>query len=75
MNDSIESSDESGDVEVFEPSMSEETDIKIEELTDGENVDENQPKDNVEQNSEENEAELVPEETSNDLENNESVSE
>ena len=75
MNDSIESSDESGEVEVFEPSMSEETDIKIEELTDGENVDENQPKDNVEQNSEENEAELVPEETSNDLENNESVSE
>lgn len=75
MNASIESSDESGDVEVFEPSMSEETDIKIEELTDGENVDENQPKDNVEQNSEENEAELVPEETSNDLENNESVSE
>ncbi len=75
MNASIESSDESGDVEVFEPSMSEETDIKIEELTDGENVDENQPKDNVEQNSEENEAELVPEETSNDFENNESVSE
>ena len=75
MNASIESSDESGDVEVFEPSMSEETDIKIEELTDGENVDENQPKDNVEQNSEENEAEVVPEETSNDLENNESVSE
>ena len=75
MNASIESSDESGDVEVFEPSTSEETDIKIEELTDGENVDENQPKDNVEQNSEENEAELVPEETSNDLENNESVSE
>ena len=75
MNASIESSDESGEVEVFEPSMSEETDIKIEELTDGENVDENQPKDNVEQNSEENEAELVPEETSNDLENNESVSE
>ena len=75
MNDSIESSDESGEVEVFEPSTSEETDIKIEELTDGENVDENQPKDNVEQNSEENEAELVPEETSNDLENNESVSE
>ncbi len=75
MNASIESSDESGDVEVFEPSTSEETDIKIEELTDGENVDENQPKDNVEQNSEENEAELVPEETSNDFENNESVSE
>ena len=75
MNASIESSDESGEVEVFEPSMSEETDIKIEELTDGENVDENQPKDNLEQNSEENEAELVPEETSNDLENNESVSE
>ncbi|MGN9120671.1 DUF1002 domain-containing protein [Turicibacter bilis] len=75
MNASIESSDESGDVEVFEPSTSEETDIKIEELTDGENVDENQPKDNVEQNYEENEAELVPEETSNDLENNESVSE
>lgn len=75
MNASIESSDESGDVEVFEPSTSEETDIKIEELTDGENVDENQPKDNVEQNSEENEAEVVPEETSNDLENNESVSE
>ena len=75
MNASIESSDESGDVEVFEPSTSEETDIKIEELTDGENVDENEPKDNVEQNSEENEAELVPEETSNDLENNESVSE
>ena len=75
MNASIESSDESGEVEVFEPSTSEETDIKIEELTDGENVDENQPKDNVEQNSEENEAELVPEETSNDLENNESVSE
>ena len=44
MNASIESSDESGDVEVFEPSTSEETDIKIEELTDGENVDENQPK-------------------------------
>ena len=75
MNASIESSDESRDLEVFEPSTSEETDIKIEELTDGENVDENQPKDNVEQNSEENEAELVPEETSNDLENNESVSE
>ena len=75
MNASIESSDESGEVEVFEPSTSEETDIKIEELTDGENVDENQPKDNDEQNSEENEEELVPEETSNDLENNESVSE
>lgn len=75
MNASIESSDESGDVEVFEPSTSEETDIKTEDLTDSENVDENQPKDNVEQNSEENEAELVPEETSNDLENNESVSE
>ena len=75
MNASIESSDESGEVEVFEPSMSEETDIKIEELTAGENVDENQPKDNDEQNSEENEEELVPEETSNDLENNESVSE
>ena len=75
MNASIENSDESGEVEVFEPSTSEETDIKIEELTDGENVDENQPKDNDEQNSEENEAEVVPEETSNDLENNESVSE
>ena len=75
MNASIESSDESGEVEVFEPSTSEETDIKTEDLTDSENVDENQPKDNVEQNSEENEAELVPEETSNDLENNESVSE
>ena len=75
MNASIESSDESGDVELFEPSTSEETDIKTEDLTDSENVDENQPKDNVEQNSEENEAELVPEETSNDLENNESVSE
>ena len=75
MNASIESSDESGEVEVFEPSTSEETDIKIEELTAGENVDENQPKDNDEQNSEENEEELVPEETSNDLENNESVSE
>lgn len=75
MNASIESSDESGNVEVFEPSTSEETDIKTEDLTDSENVDENQPKDNVEQNSEENEAELVPEETSNDFENNESVSE
>lgn len=75
MNASIESSDESGNVELFEPSTSEETDIKTEDLTDSENVDENQPKDNVEQNSEENEAELVPEETSNDLENNESVSE
>ena len=75
MNASIENSDESGEVEVFEPSTSEETDIKIEELTAGENVDENQPKDNDEQNSEENEAEVVPEETSNDLENNESVSE
>ena len=75
MNASIESSDESGDVEVFEPSMSEETDINTEDLTAGENVDENEPKDNVEQNSEENEAEVVPEETSNDLENNESVSE
>ena len=75
MNASIESSDESGEVEVFEPSTSEETDIKIEGLTAGENVDENQPKDNDEQNSEENEAEVVPEETSNDLENNESVSE
>ena len=75
MNASIESSDESGDVELFEPSTSEETDIKTEDLTASENVDENQPKDNVEQNSEENEAEVVPEETSNDLENNESVSE
>lgn len=75
MNASIESSDESGEVEVFEPSTSKETDIKIEDLTAGENVDENQPKDNDEQNSEENEAEVVPEETSNDLENNESVSE
>ena len=75
MNASIESSDESGEVEVFEPSTSKETDINTEDLTAGENVDENQPKDNVEQNSEENEAELVPEETSNDLENNESVSE
>ena len=75
MNASIESSDESGNVELFEPSTSEETDIKTEDLTDSENVDENQPKDNVEQNSEENEAELVPEETSNDFENNESVSE
>ena len=75
MNASIENSDESGEVEVFEPSTSKETDIKIEDLTAGENVDENQPKDNDEQNSEENEAELVPEETSNDLENNESVSE
>lgn len=75
MNASIESSDESGNVELFEPTTSEETDIKTEDLTDSENVDENQPKDNVEQNSEENEAELVPEETSNDFENNESVSE
>ncbi|WP_343288328.1 DUF1002 domain-containing protein [Turicibacter bilis] len=75
MNASIESSDESGEVEVFEPSTSEETDINTEDLTAGENVDENEPKDNVEQNSEENEAEVVPEETSNDLENNESVSE
>ena len=75
MNASIENSDESGEVEVFEPTTSEETDINTEDLTAGENVDENQPKDNVEQNSEENEAELVPEETSNDLENNESVSE
>ena len=75
MNASIENSDESGEVEVFEPSTSKETDINTEDLTAGENVDENQPKDNVEQNSEENEAELVPEETSNDLENNESVSE
>lgn len=75
MNASIENSDESGEVEVFEPSTSEETDINTEDLTAGENVDENEPKDNVEQNSEENEAEVVPEETSNDLENNESVSE
>ena len=75
MNASIESSDESGEVEVFEPSTSKETDINTEDLTAGENVDENQPKDNDEQNSEENEAEVVPEETSNDLENNESVSE
>ena len=75
MNASIENSDESGEVEVFEPTTSEETDINTEDLTAGENVDENEPKDNVEQNSEENEAELVPEETSNDLENNESVSE
>ena len=75
MNASIENSDESGEVEVFEPTTSEETDINTEDLTAGENVDENQPKDNVEQNSEENEAELVPEETSNDFENNESVSE
>ena len=75
MNASIESSDESGEVEVFEPTTSEETDINTEDLTAGENVDENEPKDNVEQNSEENEEELVPEETSNDLENNESVSE
>ena len=75
MNASIENSDESGNVELFEPSTSEETDIKTEDLTDSENVDENQPKDNDEQNSEENEEELVPEETSNDLENNESVSE
>ena len=75
MNASIESSDESGEVEVFEPTTSEETDINTEDLTAGENVDENQPKDNDEQNSEENEEELVPEETSNDLENNESVSE
>ena len=75
MNASIESSDESGEVEVFEPSTSKETDINTEDLTAGENVDENQPKDNDEQNSEENEEELVPEETSNDLENNESVSE
>lgn len=75
MNASIENSDESGEVEVFEPSTSEETDINTEDLTAGENVDENEPKDNVEQNSEENEAELVPEETSNDFENNESVSE
>ena len=75
MNASIENSDESGEVEVFEPSTSKETDINTEDLTAGENVYENQPKDNVEQNSEENEAELVPEETSNDLENNESVSE
>ena len=75
MNASIESSDESGEVEVFEPTTSEETDINTEDLTAGENVDENEPKDNVEQNSEENEAEVVPEETSNDLENNESVSE
>ena len=75
MNASIENSDESGEVEVFEPSTSEETDINTEDLTAGENLDENEPKDNVEQNSEENEAEVVPEETSNDLENNESVSE
>ena len=75
MNASIENSDESGEVEVFEPTTSEETDINTEDLTAGENVDENEPKDNVEQNSEENEEELVPEETSNDLENNESVSE
>ena len=75
MNASIESSDESGEVEVFEPSTSKETDINTEDLTAGENVDENQPKDNDEQNSEENEEELVPEETSNDLEINESVSE
>ena len=75
MNASIENSDESGEVEVFEPTTSEETDINTEDLTAGENVDENEPKDNVEQNSEENEAELVPEETSNDFENNESVSE
>ena len=75
MNASIENSDESGEVEVFEPTTSEETDINTEDLTAGENVDENDPKDNLEQNSEENEAELVPEETSNDLENNESVSE
>ena len=75
MNASIENSDESGEVEVFEPTTSEETDINTEDLTAGENVDENEPKDNVEQNSEENEAEVVPEETSNDLENNESVSE
>ena len=75
MNASIENSDESGEVEVFEPSTSKETDINTEDLTAGENVDENQPKDNDEQNSEENEEELVPEETSNDLENNESVSE
>ena len=74
MNASIENSDESGEVEVFEPTTSEETDINTEDLTAGENVDENEPKDNVEQNSEENEAEVVPEETSNDLENNESVS-
>ena len=75
MNASIENSDESGEVEVFEPTTSEETDINTEDLTAGENVDENEPKDNVEQNSEEYEAEVVPEETSNDLENNESVSE
>ena len=75
MNASIENSDESGEVEVFEPTTSEETDINTEDLTAGENVDENEPKDNVEQNSEENEAEVVPEETSNDLENKESVSE
>ena len=75
MNASIESSDESGEVEVFEPSTSKETDINTEDLTAGENVDENQPKDKDEQNSEENEEELVPEETSNDLEDNESVSE
>ena len=67
MNASIENSDESGEVEVFEPTTSEETDINTEDLTAGENVDENEPKDNVEQNSEENEAEVVPEETSNDL--------
>lgn len=79
MNASIENSDESGDSEVFELSTSEETgdeaDIQTEDLTDDENVDEDQLEDNAEQNSEENETGVAPEETSNDLQNNESVSE
>ena len=68
MNASIESSDESGEVEVFEPSTSEETDIKIEELTAGENVDENQPKDNDEQYSEEKQEHVTEEQIDDFLE-------
>lgn len=79
MNVSIENSDESGDSEVFETSTSQETgdeaDIQTEDLTDDENVDEDQLEDNAEQNSEENETGVAPEETSNELQNNESVSE
>lgn len=79
MNVSIENSDESGESEVFEPSTSQEAgdeaDIQTEDLTDDENVDEDQLEDNAEQNSEENETGVAPEETSNDVQNNESVSE
>ena len=75
MNASIESSDESGNVEVFEPSTSEEigdeADIQTEDLTDGENVDDDQSEDNAEQN----ETEIAPEDTSNEIESNENASE